>query len=172
MSAEQEASEFSRLFKSYLKGNSKAALRWVVCSSVDWSAKTMECTGSADDLAYYDVALGFGSVDTKPAVNSNCLIAIVENQESVAFMIYTDDAELIQYNGGDNKGLIIYDKFKTEIDKLTARVDMIVSAIKSATVSTDNSGATLLASLKSGISTINANKENFSEDILDSKITH
>ncbi|MEA4981421.1 MAG: hypothetical protein VB066_01760 [Paludibacter sp.] len=126
------ADEFVTLFKRHLNGKIKATMRWVVCEGVNWDEKTMDCVGMGDDLQYYDVALGFGSIDTKPAVNSDCLIAILEGDDSVAFLIYAVEAELIQYNNGENGGLIINSKLKTEIEKTNNSVSQLKNAVSAA----------------------------------------
>jgi len=126
------ADEFLLLFKRHLNGKIKATMRWVVCKSVNWSEKTMDCIGSGDDLEYWDVALGFGSVDTKPVIESDCLIAILEGHESVAFLMYANEVELLQFNGGENGGLVINSKLKTEIEKTNNSVKQLKQATSTA----------------------------------------
>ncbi|HEY5508408.1 MAG TPA: hypothetical protein VIK29_07050 [Paludibacter sp.] len=172
MSLETEANEFSVLFKRHLSGSTQAQIRWVTCKSVNWDAKTMEAEGMSDELAYYDIALGFGSCDTKPVVNTDCIIGILEGQESVAWLIYASEVELLEFNSGENGGLTNVTELKTQLDKLTARVDGIISAINSSTIIPvpSDGGAALLTLLRVQIATI-VDKEDFG-DIEDTKITH
>lgn len=165
------ADEFLLLFKRHLNGKIKATMRWVACKSVDWDEKAMECVGLGDDLPYYDVALGFGSVDTKPAIGSDCLIAILEGNESVAFLIYANEVELLQYNGGENGGITNTPELKIQLDKLSKRVDDIISAINGAPPATPaDGGAAAQTYTKTNLALI-VDKENFNS-IEDTKITH
>lgn len=129
---ETAANEFALLFKRHLNSKMQAQIRWVTCVSVDWNAKTMDADGISDELPYYDVALGFGSVDIKPAKNSDCLIAILEGQESVAFLIYANEVELLQFNSGNNGGLIINDKLKEQVEKTNNSVKQLKNAVSAA----------------------------------------
>ena len=171
MSVETEADEFMLLFKRHLNGNTQAQIRWVTCKSVDWDAKTMEAEGMSDELAYYDVALGFGSCDVKPVVESDCIIGILEGQESVSWLIYASETELVEFNGGENGGLTNTPELKTQLDKLTKRVDDVISAITGAPVATPaDGGAAAQTYTKTKLALI-VDKENFG-DIEDDKITH
>jgi hypothetical protein len=170
MSLKDELDQFHGLFKQHLNGTKQAALRWVTATEIDWDDKTMTAVDS-DNLPYYDVLLGVSNVKVKPKPGTDCLIAILEGNEATAFLLYADEADLVEYNDGQNGGLANAPELRTQLAKMTARIDMIISAINGATVATDQSGAALLASLKTGISTINTNKESFA-DIEDTKITH
>lgn len=171
MSVETEADEFMILFKRHLNGNMQAQIRWVTCKSVNWDAKTMEAEGMSDELAYYDVALGFGSCDVKPVLETDCIIGILEGQESVAWLIYASETELVEFNGGENGGLTNTPKLKTQLEKLTKRVDDIISAINGAPVATPADGGAAAQTYTKGKLALILDKENFG-DIEDNKITH
>ena len=68
---------------------------WVEVKEVDWDEKTMVALGIDDELEYYDVLLGLGSVDVKPKVGSNCLIGFINNSETLPFLIMADEVEEI-----------------------------------------------------------------------------
>jgi hypothetical protein len=169
MSLKDELDQFSALFKHHLKGSTKATLRWVTATSIDWDGKLMDATDS-DDLPYYDVLLGVGSIAVKPVLNTDCLIAIVEDDECSAFLLYANEVELLQYNAGENGGLANTVELKAQLAKLTARVDGIINAIKNAVPQTDNSGAALQATIVTALSLL-VDKEDFTK-IEDIKITH
>ena len=170
-SLETAADEFMLLFKRHLNGNTQAQIRWVTCKSVDWDAKTMEAEGMSDELAYYDVALGFGSCDVKPAINSDCIIGLLEGHESVSWLIYARETELVEFNGGDNGGLTNTPELQTQLDKLTKRVDDVISAITGAPVAVPaDGGAAAQTYTKTKLALI-VDKEDFG-NIEDTKITH
>jgi len=77
------------------KNNTPTQRVWVEVKEVDWEAKTMTALGIDDDLEYYDVLLGLGSVDVKPKVGSNCLIGFINNSETLPFLIMADEVEEI-----------------------------------------------------------------------------
>ena len=171
MSLQTEADEFMMLFKRHLNGSMQAQIRWVTCKSVDWDKKTMEAEGMSDELAYYDVALGFGSVDIKPALESDCLIAILEGQESVAFLIYAVEAELMEFNGGDNGGLAITPKLVTELDKTNSLLQSIITVLSGSPVPEPGNGSpsALQIALKAAIT---GKQLGDYSDIENDKITH
>lgn len=147
------ADEFLLLFKRHLNGKIKATMRWVECTSVNWDEKTMDCIGTGDDLAYYDVALGFGSVDTKPTVGSDCLVAILEGNESVAFLMYANEVELIEFNGGENGGLTITPALVRELNKTNELLQAILGVLTGAPIIEPGNGSpsALQAALKAAV---------------------
>ena len=96
------------------KNNTPTQTVWVEVKEVDWDEKTMVALGIDDELEYYDVLLGLGSVDVKPKVGSNCLIGFINNSETLPFLIMAEVVEEIdvktqfkvQLNISD-KGLLI-----------------------------------------------------------------
>lgn len=169
MTLKSELDEFAGLFKQHLRGAVKATLRWVDAESVDWENKTMTATDE-DDLPYYDVLLGVGMMAVKPVKGTECLIAILEGNEATAFLLYANEAELIEFNQGLNGGFANTPELKTQLEKLTARVDGIIDAINNGVPGSSDGGAALLTTIKTGLASI-TDKEDFSE-IEDSKITH
>ena len=67
----------------------------VEVKEVNWDDRTMTVIGVDDELEYYDVLLGLGSVDVKPKVGSNCLIGFINNSETLPFLIMADEVEEI-----------------------------------------------------------------------------
>lgn len=135
----------------------QAQIRFVECVSVDWESKTMTAKGTADNVEYFDVVLGFGYADIKPVIGTTCLIGIIDGQEVVTFLINAEEVELVEtrsenivYNGGDNFGLV---KVKELTDKLnTLENDInglkkIFSAWKPPTAPTIDNGAALKSTI-------------------------
>lgn len=94
-------------------GARQAQIRFVECVSVDWQNKTMTAKGGNDSVEYFDVVLGFGYTDIKPAVGTICLIGIIDGQEAATFLINAEEVELVEvkagsfvFNEGKNDGLM------------------------------------------------------------------
>ena len=107
-----------------IKSNVPIQSVWVLVSSIDWDAKTMDCKGISDDLAYYDVLLGIGSEYKKPKKDTKCLIGIIDNKEAAPFLIIAEEIE--EYLLEDSKGF----KIHLKDGKLTLNGDGFGSLIK------------------------------------------
>jgi hypothetical protein len=77
--------------------------------------------------------------------------------------------DIWEFNGGDLGGLTKTQELKTQLDKVTARIDGIIDAITNAVPVTDYSGAGLQASIVAGLQLI-IDLEDFSQ-IENTKIT-
>ncbi len=163
------ADEFLLLFKRHLNGTIKAQLRMVTCVSVDWDEKTMVCEDE-NELPYHNVALGLGAIMTKPAVGCECIIAILEAEDSVAWLIHTDEADEIVFRDGENGGLTITPELKKQLDTMTKRIDAVYNAINNSAVAPGDGGATFKTNMVAVLSTV-TQKEDFSK-IEDEKIKH
>ncbi|MBS2099192.1 hypothetical protein [Carboxylicivirga linearis] len=128
MTLKSELDQFGQLFKQHLNGNMKASLRWVTATAVNWDEQTMTATDS-DELEYFDVLLGVGTMAVKPVLNTDCLIAIIEGDEATAFLLHADEAELIQFNGGSNGGLTITPTLKDNLEKNNAILKAMLDVI-------------------------------------------
>ncbi len=84
--------------------------------------------------------------------------------------IEVNAANTITFNGGENGGLTITPELKTQLDKMTKRIDGIMDAIKNAQPTTDNSGAGLKTAMVTALEMI-TDIEDFSQ-IENTKITH
>lgn len=139
MTLKSELDKFGQLFKQHLNGSIKASLRWVTATAVNWDEQTMTATDS-DDLEYFDVLLGVGTSLVKPVVNTDCLIAIVESDEATAFLLYADEAELIQFNGGSNGGLTITPTLVENLNKNNAILEAILNVITGSSIPEPGNG--------------------------------
>nr|DAF34628.1 MAG TPA: hypothetical protein [Caudoviricetes sp.] len=85
------------------------------------------------------------------------------------FVIVRAD-KTIELNGTDFGGLIKIEELKKELAKMTARIDGIINAVKTAAVSPQDGGATFKSSMIASLETL-VNKENFSQ-IESKKVQH
>ncbi len=115
---------------------------------------------------------GTGTITIFPAVQSTVIVGVIENNPADAFVISTSTIDNIVINGGENGGLANVPELKTQLEKLSARVDGIIDAINSSTViATPQDGGTGLWGLfQKQIATI-SEKESF-DRIEDEKVTH
>lgn len=118
--------------KAILLGNraggntSSACLRWVEVLSIDGDEKTMDAKGVSDELEYFNIELGSGSVILYPAAGSICLIGIVEGMETNGFLISATEVEKIEVtasteiilNGGTLGGLVKVQELTDAVNKM------------------------------------------------------
>lgn len=117
---------------------------WVEVTEVDWEERTMTAIGVDDELEYYDVLLGLGSIDLKPKKGSTCLIGIIENQDTASFLINADQIEEIDINVEDcqlkiNNGFLL----KKENETLAKLMSDLLKEIQKMKFTT-NTGSTIL----------------------------
>ena len=120
-----------------------------------------------------------------PAEGSNVIVAILENLVTEAVVIRCSevdkiglkigaitlviDKDGIVMNGGSLGGLIKIEELKTQLDKITDRIDAVITAIKTAAVTPGDGGAAYKLAMTTQLSALS--KEDF-KDIEDSKIKH
>lgn len=80
------------------RNNVTATLRWVKVLNVDEKNSTMDVKGVSDDLEYYDVSLGCGSVVMIPEKGSLCIIAILEGVDTECLLISAEKVERVKVN--------------------------------------------------------------------------
>ena len=146
MSAEAAADEFVLLFKRHLNSNTTAQIQPVVCKAVDWDNRTMTAEDE-NKLPYHNVALGLGAVMTKPAIDSDCIIAILSGEDSVAWLLHAEEAEEIVFREGENGGLI---KIKELTDKLNGLTNTVNDLIQAFNTHTHTVATTGTAAAQSG----------------------
>ena len=171
MMLKDELDKFGQLFKQHLNSTMKATIRWVTADKVDWENQTMDAS-DGDGLEFFDVLLGIGTTVVKPVVGTDCLIAIVENDEATAFMLFADEAELVQFNGGENGGLAIGNKIVTNLESIKDYVEAIHSALPSAFNAIGASTAANGALGKQAYETAMTGKTIKLEEVENEKITH
>jgi len=172
-----ECDKFFNHLKKDIAQTRQAQLRFAVCKEVNWDEHTMTAIGVSDDLEYYNVQLGFGYMDIKPAKDSMCLIGILEGQETYTFLLNAEKVELVEiasekivYNGGDNEG---WAKVRELTEKLNA-IEKDLNNLKqvfSTWVTVPNDGG---AALKAASTTWASNRliETQQRDIENDKVKH
>jgi hypothetical protein len=137
--------ELARTLNRNAKGHVKVQTCWVTVQSVDWEAKTMTAVGMLDGLEFYNVLLGNGSQYRKPAVGSDCLVGLIENQEAATFLIDAEQLEEMVFISGDTSctikesGIIlkngdesfkeVLNDLETEVGKLCDELSKVVVMI-------------------------------------------
>lgn len=104
----------------------EATLRWVEVISVNEEEKTMDAKGIVDELEYYNIQLGAGSIVIYPTVATLCLVGIVERLESNCFLISATEVDKIEItssteiilNGGMLGGMV-------KVQGVTDRLNLI-----------------------------------------------
>lgn len=151
---------------------------WGVIKSVNWENKTCVVEGIKDDLPFYEVSCGLEDRIFKPAIGSKCLIGSIGNVETDLYLIDVEAFEMcylkvgkttfkidlneIEINGAHYSGLVKAPELKTQLEKMSARVDGILNALNAAVPATGSpdSGAVLINNIKAGIAGLN-DRENF-----------
>lgn len=106
-----------------------ATLHWVKVLEVDEGKGTMDVNGIEDDLEYYDVSLGCGSVVLIPEKGSLCVIAALEGVDTECLLISAEKVERVKvkasteivFNDGQLGGLV-------KVQELTEVLNNIVMA--------------------------------------------
>lgn len=121
-------------FENNLKGTRQAQLRWVTVTGVDKENRMMDAVGVSDNLEYFGIQLGMGAFNIYPKAETNCLVAIIEGQETDAFLIAAEDIEAVElktaisitFNDGKLGGLV-------KVEALTEKVNELIDAFNSHT---------------------------------------
>lgn len=111
---------------------------WATVKSVNWEAKTMTATGVEDDLDFFDVLLGLGSINRKPSVGKKCLIGIVNNNAAAAFLIECEAVDEIEIS--DNSGF----KLNLNNGQMTINGDALGGIVKAIELKTQLDKNTLI----------------------------
>lgn len=160
--------EFSQLFNLHQKNNVQIATKWAIVTAVDWEKKTCDVKDLTDDLEYYDVLLGLGSIYKKPVLDTKCLIGIVQNSAQ-AFLIECEESELIQLNDGELGGLVKAEELKIQIDKNTLALKTLQDVFKAFVPVPSDGGAALKVALNTAYTALQlADLSNVQNE----KITH
>lgn len=139
-----EDEQLKNCFEGLKNKDAQAQLRWCTVTSVDKEKRLMDALGKADGLEYYDIQLGIGSLNFYPKQGSLCLIALIEGQETDAYLLSASEVESVELtagkialNGGDLGGMVM-------VKELTEKVNAFIDAFNQHThkVFTKGSAAT------------------------------
>jgi len=112
---------------------------WVRVKEVDWENRSMTAIGETDNLEYYNVLLGIGAMDIRPAEGSLALIGGIEGQMTTSYLIAAERIDEIYLNVSDatfniqNEGYII----KHNGEDLKDILNDLISTIMQLTVTTN-----------------------------------
>lgn len=87
-------------FERLQGGARQAQLRWVTATTIDKVNLMMDAIGVSDNLEYYGIQTGMGAFDIFPKVGTNCLVGIVEGQETDAFLLSAEAIEEVRIKAG------------------------------------------------------------------------
>ena len=69
---------------------------WCIAKEIDWEEKTMTADSlSENEAGFFNIQLGIGSEFKKPKEGSYCLIGIIENKDTMPFLIWAEELEEI-----------------------------------------------------------------------------
>ena len=95
--------EFGTLLADHIAAFVRVQTHWCRVKEVDWDDKTFTAVAVRDDLPFYDVSLGLGSFYRRPAKDSLCLIGIIENADTDAFLIDAEAFDEAVWHSGESK---------------------------------------------------------------------
>lgn len=164
MTTGNEITEFGKLLNQRTKKLIDVQTYWVKVKDINWNEKTMTAIGVVDDLEFYEVSLGIGSIHRKPTIDSRCLIGIINNNANDTFLIECAECEEIEIsdktafkwllkngeltmNGNQFGGLVKATELKTELDKVNLILQAMQTAFQSWVPVPNDGGAALKALL-------------------------
>lgn len=179
----REIEVFGGLMDRLIKGNSKIQTHYAYVTEVNWDAKTMTVKGLIDDLEFFDVILGLGSVNIKPVIGSSCLIGVILNNEAQTFLISAEEIETIELqdktgfkcllndglltiNGENYEGIVKAPELKTQLDKNTKILEKMQDVFSSWVTSPNDGGEALKSQVSQFTGLPRANLNNIKNDTI------
>lgn len=148
--------ELKNCFQGLKMGGRQPQLRWCEAQSINKEDKEMQALGEMDNLEYYGVKLGMNGHTIYPKVGSRCLVAIVEGQETDAFLLYAEEVELIAtnatdivFNMGELGGLVKVEALTQQLNAIEDDINEL-KRILSSWSPIQNDGGMALKSILSG----------------------
>lgn len=97
----KEIDEYTLLTDRKSKKNQTLVLQWAKVISVDWDERTCDAKGVDDDLEFYNILIGAGCFDMKPKIGSLILIGIINNDETTAVLISSEEIDKVEIKAGN-----------------------------------------------------------------------
>ncbi len=151
-----------------------------IAQVVEVNGATCKVARLGDNMIINNVRLNELSDETtgiviRPKTDSCVLIAVIDDFNYYVSLYSEIDSVDIQcdkitINGGDNGGLINIEELKKQLNKMTKRIDGIMSAIENSTTNPQDGGATYKTGMISVLQSI-TDKEDFT-NMEDDKIKH
>lgn len=94
--------EFGQLLGRNINKQVKVQTHWVRVSEVDWQQKKMNAIAVVDDLPFYNIQLGLGSLVRRPKQGTLALIGCIGNQETDVFLIDASEIEETLFTSADS----------------------------------------------------------------------
>lgn len=165
--------ELRRTLVTLIKGN--VPKQTSVCQVLSVNKEELTCTvlELGTDMELFNVRLNAAKTTLKsaliPKVESIVLVAIIGNDPRARYVAMVSEVDKVYLNGDGNGGLTITPELKTQLDKLTARVDAIAGVL---TTGANGGGTVAFAGMtQPDYVQAMANKEDFS-NIENDKIVH
>lgn len=97
----KEIDEYTLLTDRKNKKNQTLVLQWAKVISVDWDERTCDAKGVDDNLEFYNILIGAGCFDMKPKIGSLILIGIINNDETTAVLISSEEIDKVEIKAGN-----------------------------------------------------------------------
>ena len=79
--------EFGALLADHIAAFVRVQTHWCTVKEVNWKDKTFTAVAVRDNLPFHNVNLGLGSFYRRPIKGSLCLVGVIENTDTDAFLI-------------------------------------------------------------------------------------
>lgn len=185
---DRSISRIRQLFNETLN-QASSTMFYATVKKVDEKERT--CEVEVDGVTFSEVLLTTTAENVGmmlvPTAGSSVLVSCIAGSNRYAVSMFSQVEQILTtvgkstikitneeiiINGGTLNGLVKVDELKTNLDKMTDRIDGIITALNGGTVTTGapDSGAALIASIKVALEIIKK-KEDFSS-IENTKIKH
>ncbi|MBP5372440.1 MAG: hypothetical protein J6Y55_11040 [Bacteroidales bacterium] len=140
------------------------------------SASDDVCDVQVDGLTLTDVRTGAiadsnaNKLRIKPKVGSKVMVADLYGDKTQLIVVAFSEVDSITINGGTLGGLVKIQELKTQLNKMSNRIDGIMDALRNSAVVAQDGGAAYKTNIIASLATI-TDKENFS-NMEDTKIKH
>lgn len=106
----EKLNEYKELLHNQQKRQIPVQTEWATVKEIDWDDKTMTCIGQNNELEYFDILLGLGSIFKKPKIGSTVLIGSIDNSEE-SFMLDCEEFDEMIFTSGETEFTINQDGY-------------------------------------------------------------